>query len=72
MPPGFINDNTPNWSWIHISYIEGSNNKCNSVSSNILKLHKEYEGENTYSIGNFTHNIQEANQELLRTLLSNE
>tara|TARA_R110002012_G_scaffold184716_2_gene351219 strand:+ start:105 stop:776 length:672 start_codon:yes stop_codon:yes gene_type:complete len=72
MPPGFINTNIPNWSWIHISYIEGNNKKCNSVSSNILKLHKEYEDENTYSIGNFTHKIKEANQELLNELLADE
>ena len=58
-------NNLPEYSWIHISYIKGSNFKTNSVSSNMLNLHKKYEDENTYSIGNFTHRIKEANQDYL-------
>ena len=56
---------TENFSWIHISYIEGNNWKENSVSSLDPKIHEFYKDSNTYTIGNFTHGIKEANQDLI-------
>jgi hypothetical protein len=53
------------YSWIHISYIKGRNQKINSVSSIDPKIHKAYEDENTFYLDNFTHRIKFANQELL-------
>ena len=50
------------FSWIHISYIVGSNFKEHSISSKDPHLHKKYEGENTFSVGNFTHNISTLEQ----------
>tara|TARA_B100000214_G_scaffold366774_1_gene336151 strand:- start:1166 stop:1783 length:618 start_codon:yes stop_codon:yes gene_type:complete len=58
-------NNNNSFSWIHISFIEGNNFKENSVSSLNPKIHKFYEDENTYTIGNFTHGITEANQDLI-------
>ena len=54
-----------NFSWIHISYIEGNNERINSVSSTNPKIHNAYQDENTYYLDNFTHRIAAANQELL-------
>ena len=59
---------SPSFSWIHISYIEGNNYRENSVSSLNPNVHKFYENENTYSIGNFTHKIEEANEQLIKNL----
>ena len=53
------------FSWIHISYIEGNNFKENSVSSLDPKIHDFYKKENTYKIGNFTHGIKNADQNLI-------
>ncbi len=57
--------NLPKFSWVHISYIEGNNEKINSVSSTDPKIHKAYKNENTFSLNNFTHNIISADQQLL-------
>lgn len=54
------------FSWIHISYIEGNNFKENSVSSLDPKIHNFYKDESIYTIGNFTHGIKEANQDLIK------
>ena len=56
------------FAWIHISYIEGNNFRENSVSSLNPKIHEYYEGENTYRIGDFTHRIKEASNQLLSDL----
>ena len=56
---------SPSFSWVHISYIEGNNEKINSVSSTNPKIHKYYEDENTFYLDNFTHRIAFANQKLL-------
>ena len=53
------------FSWIHISYIEGDNDKINSVSSTNPKIHTAYNDENTFYLDNFTHRIALANQQLL-------
>jgi len=55
-----------NFSWIHISFIEGNNFKENSVSSLDPKIHNFYKDESIYTIGNFTHGIKEANQDLIK------
>ena len=54
-----------NFSWVHISYIEGSNDKVNSVSSTDPKIHTAYKDENTFYLDNFTHRIARANQKIL-------
>ena len=50
-------NNNSHHSWVHISYIEGSNFKENSVSSKKKDTHEKYKGENTYHLGDFTHRI---------------
>ena len=45
------------FSWVHISYMEGNNYKKNSVSSKDPQMHTRYKNSETYNIGNFTHNI---------------
>ena len=50
-------DSTNDFSWVHISYIEESNFKKNSVSSRDPQIHENYKTPETYHIGNFTHNI---------------
>ena len=55
------NDIRGSFSWIHISYIEGSNFKEHSVSSKDPKIHETYKDEDTYHIGNFTHKISTLN-----------
>jgi len=57
---------TNSFSWIHISFIEGNNFKENSVSSLNPKIHKYYKDTDTYTIGNFTHGIKRANQNLIK------
>ena len=52
------------FSWVHISYIEGNNNKINSVSSTNPKIHTAYKDENTFYLDNFTHRIEVANEKL--------
>ena len=60
-----LENNTANFSWIHISFIEGNNFKENSVSSLDPRIHKHYESNDIYRINNFTHRIKEANQDLI-------
>ena len=61
-----IDDNqASNFSWVHISYIEGNNEKINSVSSTDPKIHNNYKDENTFYLDNFTHRIAIANQKIL-------
>ena len=57
---------TNSFSWIHISFIEGNNFKENSVSSLNPKIHEYYKDTDTYTIGNFTHGIKRANQNLIK------
>ena len=52
-------------SWIHISFIEGNNFKENSISSLNPKIHERYKDVDTYTVGNFTHNIKEAKEDLI-------
>ena len=56
---------TPKFSWVHISYIEGDNEKIKSVSSTDPKIHIAYQDENTFHLDNFTHRIAGANQKIL-------
>jgi len=56
---------SPSFSWVHISYIEGNNEKINSISSSNPKIHNTYKDENTFFLNNFTHRIAFANQKLL-------
>lgn len=56
---------SPKFSWVHISYIEGDNEKIKSVSSTNPKIHTAYQDENTFYLDNFTHRIAVANQKLL-------
>ncbi|ASF00566.1 putative peptidase [uncultured virus] len=65
---GPYSPNSKEFSWIHISYIDGNNYKENSVSSFNQKIHKFYENENTFTIGNFTHRIKEADTNLISDL----
>ena len=53
------------FSWVHISYMEGSNFKINSISSKNPKIHNYYKSSTTYSLNNFTHRIKEANPNLI-------
>ena len=45
------------FSWVHISYIEGNKYNKNSISSKDPQTHTRYKNTETYHIGNFTHNI---------------
>jgi len=56
---------SPKFSWVHISYIEGDNEKIKSVSSSDPKIHTAYQDENTFYLDNFTHKIAAANQKLI-------
>ena len=56
----------PNFSWIHISFIKGNNEKINSVSSMDPEIHNAYKDENTFYLDNFTHRIAMANQQILK------
>jgi len=58
--------NYTNFSWVHISYIEGNNEKINSVSSTDPKIHNAYKDVNTFYLDNFTHRISIANQSILK------
>ena len=61
-----LRDKTLNiFSWVHISFIKGNNEKINSVSSLDPRIHTAYQDENTFYLDNFTHRIKTANQELL-------
>ena len=53
------------FSWIHISFIEGNNSKLTSMSSKKDSLHEAYKGELTTRIGNYTHGITLADENLL-------
>ena len=57
--------NNPNFSWIHISWIQGNNPKTSSLSSNREDIHEMCQNEKTKRIGNYTHNIAFANENLL-------
>tara|TARA_R110001606_G_scaffold349230_1_gene499122 strand:+ start:1018 stop:1884 length:867 start_codon:yes stop_codon:yes gene_type:complete len=59
---GDYNKYSNDFSWVHISYIKGDNNKINSVSSTDPKIHKSYQNEHTFRLDNFTHKISLANQ----------
>jgi zinc D-Ala-D-Ala carboxypeptidase len=57
--------NTNDFSWVHISYIKGDNNKINSLSSTNSDIHNAYKDENTFYINDYTHRIELANQNIL-------
>ena len=58
-------DDEGEWSWIHISYIEGKNFRENSVSSKNPKILEYYKGEKAYAIGDYVHRIGDANEQIL-------
>jgi hypothetical protein len=64
---GSYSPHLSNFSWVHISYIKGNNEKTNSVSSTDPKIHTAYQDEHTFYLDNFTHKIATANQKLLET-----
>ena len=62
---GIYSSYSPNFSWVHISYIKENNVKVNSVSSTNPKIHKAYRDENTFFLNKFTHKIELANQAII-------
>ena len=62
---GMYHQNNPNFSWIHISWVLDNNPKTSSLSSNREDIHEMYKSENTKRIGNYTHKIAFANENLL-------
>lgn len=58
-------NNNSNFSWVHISWIEGNNPKTTSVSSTRPDIHEMYQAEKTKKVGNYTHNIMLADQNLI-------
>ena len=65
---GPYSQNSNQFSWIHISYIEGNNFKENSVSSFNKQIHEFYKDENTFTIGEYTHKIKTADTNLISNL----
>ena len=63
----YTSSNNKNFSWISISYIEGSNQNISSLSSERDDLHEMYESDKSCRIvgGNFTHNIDYADNNLI-------
>ena len=62
---GIYGQGITNYSWVHISYIEGDNHNINSVSSTDPKIHTAYKDEKTFHLDNFTHRIEAANPEVI-------
>ena len=62
---GDFNSLTQPFSWVHISFIDGNNPKTTSFSSKKKNLHEMYQGELTTNIGDYTHGITLADQNLL-------
>mgnify|MGYP003133321429 CR=1 FL=1 len=62
---GNYRPNKNQFSWVHISYIHGFNNRRKTISSKREDLHEMYAGETTTRSGNYTHNIQIAEEKLL-------
>tara|TARA_Y100000592_G_scaffold101146_1_gene185985 strand:+ start:1152 stop:1724 length:573 start_codon:yes stop_codon:yes gene_type:complete len=63
----FINANH-NFSWVHISYIEGNNPKTCSFSSEVDSYHEHYKKEEIEPVmkrGNYTHGITFANETII-------
>ena len=60
----FTSNDQP-FSWVHISYIEGNNPKITSLSSEKENLHTSYQSELTQKIGNYTHGITSADENLI-------
>ena len=58
-------NNSPNFSWVHISWIEGNNPKTTSISSSRPDIHEMYQAEKTKRVGNYTHNIMLADQNII-------
>ena len=57
---GNFNNNSSEFSWVHISYNEENNPKIVSIASEIESIHQEYKengDEKIYRIGKYTHNI---------------
>ena len=54
-----------NYSWISISYLEGNNPRTVSMASERDDLHEMYETEDTCRIGNYTHGISFAENNLV-------
>ena len=53
------------FSWLHISYIEGNNPKTCSMSSKIERFHNEYQTDATIKMGDYTHGIELIDKNLL-------
>ena len=53
------------FSWVHISYVPGSNIKTSSLSSKREDIHEIYKAEKTKRIGKYTHNIAFANEDYI-------
>ena len=56
---------TKPFSWIHISYIQNNNPKTSSISSKRPDLHEMYLSEKSTRIGNYTHGIVYADDNLI-------
>ena len=54
------------FSWIHLSYVEGDNQKILSISSKVPSIHNAYIAEDNdetyFKNGDYTHNINEADE----------
>ena len=61
---GIYTPNSLDFSWVHVSYIEGNNPKTTSVSSKKNQIHEEYKNESTTRIGDYTHGIVFADENL--------
>tara|TARA_Y100000004_G_C8905566_1_gene408506 strand:+ start:134 stop:694 length:561 start_codon:yes stop_codon:yes gene_type:complete len=60
----FFELNTP-FSWVHISYIKNNNPKLTSFSSKREDLHEMYKNQKTNKIGEYTHGITLADNNLI-------
>ena len=62
---GIYSPNNIAFSWVHISFIEGNNPRTTSLSSKMDQLHEEYVNEKNVRIGNYTHGIVIADENLI-------
>jgi len=62
---GVYNPGNPDFSWVHISWIQNNNPKTSSLSSTREDIHEMYKEEKTKRIGNYTHKVAFANENLL-------
>ena len=52
-------------SWVHISYVEGENDKTTAIATKREDLHEMYKSESTTRKGDYTHGIKLADENLL-------